>query len=76
LPQGGDDMSHKRLMMIALILTTAACTAAHAINPPDVSDAISCDHVRLYEFSGNDLLLTTIDASGERTATAKWRKVG
>jgi hypothetical protein len=51
-------------------------TGSDAINPPDVSDAISYDHVRLYEFSGNDLLLTTIDANGKKTATAKWRKVG
>jgi hypothetical protein len=50
-------------------------TGGDALDPSTVSDAISYDRIRLYELSGQELKLTTIDANGNRTATTVWKKV-
>jgi hypothetical protein len=51
-------------------------TKGQSLDPSTVSDAVSFEHVRLYEFADNThLTLTTVDANGQRTARTVWRKV-
>lgn len=40
----------------------------------DVSPHLSPEHTRRYEFEGDVLRLTSVDASGRVTAVASWRK--
>jgi hypothetical protein len=40
----------------------------------DVASEVSADKTRLYEFEGNLLRLTSVDASGRVTAVATWKK--